>query len=58
MHYLAAISVEEVFLDALINVTNHSQSDDSPDSPQWIRAVEAIHVKSKIIVPDSPFIVN
>jgi hypothetical protein len=52
------MSVEEVFLDALVNVANHSQSGETPDSPQWIHAVEAIRVKSRIIVTDSPNNVN
>jgi hypothetical protein len=55
---LAAISAEEVFLDALVSVTNHSQSGETPDSPQWVHAVEAIRVKSSIIVSNSPSNVN
>jgi hypothetical protein len=52
------MSVEEVFLDALVNVPNRSQSGETPDSPQWIQAVEAIRVKSRIIVTDSMNNVN
>jgi hypothetical protein len=46
------VSVEEVFLDALVNGTNHFQSGETPDSPQCLLAVEAIRVKSTTIVTD------
>jgi len=50
---LAPISVEEVFLDALVRATNHCRSGESPDHPSQYMPIEAIHVKSTIIVMDT-----
>jgi len=55
---LAATSVEEIFPSALVNVANRYQSGETPDSPQPVKNVEEIHVKSTLIVVHPEYEVN
>jgi hypothetical protein len=52
------MSVEEIFLDALVNGANRCRSGETPDPPQAIYTVEAIRVKSIPSVVDASGNVN